>query len=112
MLNYLLAQLMAIALNFNWILTSLSMLLNTAGFLYLLTIQMPSVIEEPIVWISLIQILLLYINYVQDSTMRHEFLKLGTIRQMSTDLKNLLLNLPQPILLVEKGSESTVLANK
>lgn len=50
--------------------------------------------------------------YHSEHTMKNEFLRLCQIEKMNEDLRNLLINLPNPILLFDHQEKNVVLANR
>jgi multisubunit Na+/H+ antiporter MnhE subunit len=77
---------MSMSMNYSWMATNASIGVITGAVTWLLTEKYLKNPTSPIFWLTLINFLLFYLVYQQESISKQEFLKIQTIERMNEDL--------------------------
>lgn len=101
-----------VMLNVNWILTSISLFINLILGLTFLFLFFSVHDVGALVMIASTTFFATFALYYSEKMQKNEFLHMKQIELMNQDLKNLLLDFPKPLLLLDKKSQDVVLANK
>lgn len=99
-------------LNVNWILTSMSIMINLVCGVSFLYIFFSVHDVGAIVLLAATTLFAILALYHSEKMQKNEFLHMKQIELMNQDLKNLLLDFPKPILLLDPSTKEVVLANK
>ncbi len=102
----------SIVLNQSWLLTSVAIVTNLVGALVFFTVFFG--IHDIGFLIQLIAIsgTVIWCLWRNEYSMKLEIIRLNQIEKMSEDLKNLLIEMPKPLVLLDESTNEVVLANK
>ena len=97
--------------NARWIYTLISQFILTLTTLMIYGLHFKCIDYQGYIQMSSIALFMVYACYSTEYKMKHEFLQLHHIKAMNDDLTNLLINLPEGIILYDEKKRQVVLAN-
>eukprot|EP00347_Sterkiella_histriomuscorum_P014290 403361440 len=110
--NYSFFLFCGLLLNTQWILTTISIIINLICALVYLVLYYKIADAGILTQYFFTTALIVFAVYHQERLMKENFVSLRYNERLNQDLKNLLLNFPKPILLLDQEKKEVVLANK
>ncbi len=111
MLSLILALIFGFVCNARWIYTALSMLVTSVSTLVYYKLQHSFSDIVTSILVALILCLLVYSCYLMELRDKNTYLQMATVQKMNEELKKILINMPEGIVLINEENDQVSLGN-